>query len=289
MTENGNLPAVDDPCGDFPESLSNDDVIEFVHTEAVELTHPLDPGPFARHEGVPAHDQDLLKGSRIAIAGAGGLGGWIAVALARSGAGTITVIDPDLIETSNLSRQFFTAADRGKPKGPRLARNLADQAPGGINVTGIGLSFDEAIQKYTIPADLIIAGVDNNECRMQILLEARKRRIPAIFSMLSRDGMRCHVFLQNASPFEPCIWCALPNLDVRRSMPCASAIVSSCFLTASLTVFFAHRALTGWGDLVPFNWREADLSGRAPDRVGTVQKRRNCVCSEINGGCVVVD
>jgi hypothetical protein len=167
----------------------------------------------------------------------------------------------------------------GQPKGIRLAKNLANQAVGGATITGIGLPFEEAIEKYSLPADILVVGVDNNVCRLKTVQVARRRRIPAVFTMLSRDAMRCQTFLQSASPLEPCLWCALPNLDPERILPCASAIISSCFLASALTVFFVHRALMGWGKLEPFNWREADLSGMTDDRKGTIQKRHNCpVC-----------
>jgi len=41
---------------------------------------------FARHEGVPGHVQEALTNARTVIVGAGGLGSWVALALARSGA-----------------------------------------------------------------------------------------------------------------------------------------------------------------------------------------------------------
>ena len=265
----------------FPEhALDLSDALEIVHSDEITATHPAEPGLFARHEGVPAHDQGMLQKARVLLVGGGGLNSWVGVGMARSGARTLTVADDDRVDRTNLSRQFFTVDDLGLPKGKRLARHLAAEAVGGADVTGIGLPFDEAIEKYPLPADVIIAGVDNNECRLQVVREARRRGIPAIFSMLSRDGMRCQVFLQNASPLQPCLWCALPNLDPDRIMPCASAIISSCFMTAAFTIFFAHRALMGWGNLKPFNWREADLSGIAPDRIGTVKKRPGCtVCA----------
>jgi molybdopterin/thiamine biosynthesis adenylyltransferase len=265
----------------FLEGLSDlGGPLEFVHSDKVPASHPAEPGLFARHDGIPAHDQETFEGARILGGGCGGLNGWVFVGLARSGAKVMTVVDGDIVDRTNLSRQFFGGDDLGQLKAIRLARHLAAQAVGGADVTGIGLPFDEAIERYAIPADLIIAGVDNNECRLQVVREARRRGIPAIFSMLSRDGMRCQVFLQSASPLEPCLWCALPNLDPDRAMPCASAIISSCFMAAAFTIFFAHRALMGWGNLKPFNWREADLSGIAPDRIGTVQKRPGCsVCA----------
>jgi molybdopterin/thiamine biosynthesis adenylyltransferase len=265
----------------FPVHLQTEpEPIEMVHAVRFVPTPPPAPGLFARHEGVPAHDQELLAKARVLDVGGGGLGGWILVGLARSGCRVMTIVDEDRVDQSNLSRQFFFPEDLGMRKGKRLAHHVAAHAIDGADITGIGLRFEDAVERYPLPADLIIAGVDNNACRLQVVREARKRVIPAIFPMLSLDGMRGHVFLQEASPLAPCLWCALPNLDPERVTPCAAGVVSSCLMMAAFTIFFAHRALMGWGTMKPFNWREADLSGVAPDRIGLVQKRPQCpVCS----------
>lgn len=265
----------------FPEHLHTEpEPVEVIHVDRFLPAPSPAVGLFARHEGVPAHDQDLLGNSRVLGVGGGGLNGWALIALARSGCRTITITDEDRVDQSNLSRQFFFPEDLGQRKGKRLAHHVAAHAIDGADITGIGLHFEAAIEKYPLPADLIIVGVDNNACRLEVVREARRRGIPAIFSMLSLDGMRGQVFLQDASPLAPCLWCALPNLDPERVTPCAAAVISSCLMMAGFTIFFAHRALMGWGAMKPFNWREADLSGVAPDRIGLVQKRKQCpVCS----------
>ena len=265
----------------FPEHLQTEpQPIEMVHADSFEPVPPPAPGLFARHEGVPAHNQDLLSKARVLGVGAGGLNGWALIGLARSGCRVMTITDEDRVDQSNLSRQFFFPKDLGERKGKRLAHHVADHAIDGADITGIGLHFEAAIERYPLPADLIIAGVDNNACRLRVVREARRRGIPAIFSMLSLDGMRGQIFCQDASPLAPCLWCALPNLDPERVTPCAAAVVSSCLMMAGFTIFFAHRALMGWGPMTPFNWREADLSGRAPDRIGVIKKRPECsVCS----------
>ncbi|MBL8563299.1 MAG: ThiF family adenylyltransferase, partial [Gemmobacter sp.] len=51
--------------------------------------------------------QQRLKQARVLVIGAGGLGSPICLYLAASGVGTITVIDPDRIESSNLQRQII--------------------------------------------------------------------------------------------------------------------------------------------------------------------------------------
>jgi adenylyltransferase/sulfurtransferase len=59
--------------------------------------------------------------TRATVVGAGGLGGPIALALGGAGL-ELTIVDPDVVEVSNLHRQIqFTAADLGQPKAPRLA------------------------------------------------------------------------------------------------------------------------------------------------------------------------
>ncbi len=268
---------------EFPaEFLNLENPLETFQSKEVKATHPAESDLFARHEEIPAHDQKLLGDARIVLVGGGGLNSWAGVGLARCGAKSITVIDDDRVDRTNLSRQFFGADDLGQPKGKALAKNLATQAVGGGAITGIGLRFEDALEKYPLPADIFVTGVDNNECRLRVAREARRRKIPAVFTMLSTDGMRCQAFLQNASPIEPCLWCALPNLDPERIMPCASAIISSCHLAAAFTVFFTHRALMGWDKIPAFNWREADLTGIAPDRIGVVKRRNDCfVCSDI--------
>lgn len=253
-------------------------LIESVTAPPLPRRHDAEADTFARHQGIPGHDQEALGKARIVLVGGGGLNSWTAVALARSGVSSLTIIDHDLADRTNASRQLYFADDMGQPKAFRLTRNLQGHAVAGAQLMGIALRFEQAVKEFPLPADLLVVGVDNNACRLFAAREARARRIPAVFTMLSRDGMRCQCFLQGPNPGEPCLWCALPNLDPGKAAPCAAAVVTSCFLASAFTVFFAHRALMGWPKgMKPFNWREADLLGAAPDQVGRVPKRRNCV------------
>ncbi len=267
----------------FPEDLLHPkQIIKTFESPAMPVGHPAEPDLFARHLGIPGHDQAALEAARILMAGAGGLNSWAALALARSGARSIVITDDDLIDRTNLSRQFYFAGDLGERKGLRLAHNISAQAVGKASVTGIALPFEQAVKEFALPADILIVGVDNNACRLQCVQEARKRGIPAVFTMLSRDGMRCQCFLQGPLPSDPCLWCALPNLDPENIAPCASAIITSCFLASAFTIFFVHRALMGWPEGVKsFNWREADLLGVVPDSKGLIVRRADCaVCRQ---------
>ena len=266
---------------DFPEFLlAPDQIIERLDTPALPPPHPAEPDTFARHEGSPGHDQEALASARIVLVGAGGLNSWTALGLVRSGVRSITIVDHDLADRTNMPRQLYFADDLGQPKAIRLARNLVGHAMAGAQLTGIAMRFERAAEEFALPADLLVVGVDNNACRLYCAREARVRRIPAVFTMLSRDGMRCQSFLQGPNLEDACLWCALPNLDPDSAAPCAAAIISSCFLAAAFAIFFAHRALMGRpAGIEPFNWREADLLDIAPHRVGMVSRRQDCaVC-----------
>jgi molybdopterin/thiamine biosynthesis adenylyltransferase len=268
----------------FPEELlTSRPVIETFESEPIRASHPAEPDLFARHEGVPGHNQAVLSSARFVFVGGGGLNTWAALGLARCGAKSMTIVDDDLIDRTNLPRQLYYGDDLGALKGPRLARNLVSHAVAGATLTGIALRFEEAVEQYALPADVFVVGVDNNACRLRCVQEARKRHIPAVFTMLSRDGMRCQCFLQGPASSDACLWCALPNLNPENTSPCAAAIIPSCFLAASFTVTFVYRALMGWPKGVKtFNWREADLLDIAPAMTGNIARRPDCaICGQL--------
>jgi len=65
-----------------------------------------------------------LSKFRVGIAGAGGLGSNCAVALVRSGVGTLVISDFDIIEEANLNRQFYFPEQIGMEKTKALKENL---------------------------------------------------------------------------------------------------------------------------------------------------------------------
>src|SRR5882762_1024462 len=78
--------------------------------------------------GIGAEGQRRLAEARVAIVGCGATGSALASLLARSGVGTIRIIDRDYVETSNLQRQsLFDEADAAEslPKAIAAARKVA--------------------------------------------------------------------------------------------------------------------------------------------------------------------
>ena len=113
--------------------------------------------------------QMRLKESKILVVGAGGLGCGALPFLAAAGVGTITILDADVIELSNLARQvLYKTADVGASKALKAAEALQALNPTiVIQGTVENLSAENA-STYIAQYDLIIDCTDNFETRYLI-------------------------------------------------------------------------------------------------------------------------
>lgn len=73
--------------------------------------------------------QDRLSAAKVAVAGLGGLGSAVAIALARVGVGSLHLIDCDRVELSNLNRQQYGLNQLGRPKPEALRDEIRRFAP----------------------------------------------------------------------------------------------------------------------------------------------------------------
>ncbi len=125
--------------------------------------------------------QSSLKHSRVCIVGLGGLGGTVTEMLARTGVGTLVLVDGDVFETSNLNRQILcTEALVGHAKADAAKKRVQE-----INSTVEAISFktfldtgneDQLLDK----ADLVMDCLDSIDDRFLLQDAAKKRGIPLI-------------------------------------------------------------------------------------------------------------
>ena len=114
--------------------------------------------------------QRLSKAS-VGIAGAGGLGSHVAIALARAGIGRLLVVDFDVVEARNLDRQCYTLEQIGMPKVEALAMNIAAFAPS-VEFRGIV----EALEKGRMAApfrgvDVVVEALDDAASKAALIEE----------------------------------------------------------------------------------------------------------------------
>ena len=134
----------------------------------------VEPGPelsaeeltrYARHLNLPGFgvtSQRRLRNAHVLMVGAGGLGSPALLYLAAAGVGSLTIIDDDVVEASNLQRQVLhRAEDLGRPKAESARDALARLNPG-VQVRPVvaRLARHNALDLFG-QADLVLDGTDN--------------------------------------------------------------------------------------------------------------------------------
>ena len=128
---------------------------------------------------------EKLRNSRVAVFGVGGVGGYAAEALARSGVGAMDLIDADDIAESNLNRQIVALTSTlGKGKADTAAARIADIDPS-IKVT-VHSMFYLPDQRGNIDFgdfDYVIDAVDTVAAKIDIIEQAHLAGVPVISAM----------------------------------------------------------------------------------------------------------
>jgi len=112
-----------------------------------------------------------LRESYVGIAGAGGLGSNAAVALARAGVGRLVIVDFDLVEESNLDRQYYFRDQIGEVKIEALKNNI-QKINDSIKVDIINqkLTKDSMYKPFT-DVDVVVEALDNAEAKTTFIEE----------------------------------------------------------------------------------------------------------------------
>jgi sulfur carrier protein ThiS adenylyltransferase len=146
--------------------LCSDDQIVLIRRGEVPSEEELDALLTARHTpGV----HDKVKQAVIGIAGAGGLGSSIAIALARTGIGQLIVADFDIVEPSNLNRQQYFVDQIGTPKVYALKDNLERINPH-VKVTACHLRVTPTnISEIFGSVDILVEAFDQADQKVMLI------------------------------------------------------------------------------------------------------------------------
>ncbi|HTY54702.1 MAG TPA: HesA/MoeB/ThiF family protein [Candidatus Binataceae bacterium] len=216
---------------------------------------------------------------RVLIIGVGGLGVPAAMALARSGAASLTLADAEAVELSNLARQvIYRTSDIGQPKVRAAARRLQSGFPGSaIECIEQEISADNA-EQIIAAHDFVIDGTDNPEVKFLINDVCIATRKPFTYGgVLGLRGQAMTVIPGRTA----CLRCLFeePPLDAEIAScrdagilgPIAAAIggiqaAEAIAFISGATPELAGRMLT------------YDATGISRIRVTTVKPRPGCAC-----------
>lgn len=179
---------------------------------------------YSRHILLPEIDidgQQRLLDSHALIVGAGGLGSPVALYLAASGVGTLTLCDDDDVDLTNLQRQIAHATDRiGVNKAASARERMLELNPD-VVVHAVAERLEgEALQSRVAAADIVLDCCDNFATRHAVNRVCVAAGTPLVSGAAVRFDGQLAVF-DYRLPGMPCYHCLFPDEGDASDGPCA--------------------------------------------------------------------
>lgn len=126
-----------------------------------------------------------LETARILLFGVGGVGGYVAEALARCGVGSFLLVDRDDVSRSNLNRQIIATQDTvGKPKAEVMKQRILSINPlAQVEVRKCFFLPENAHEFDFSRYSYVVDAVDTVTAKIEIVMQAKKAAIPVISCM----------------------------------------------------------------------------------------------------------
>lgn len=208
--------------------------------------------------------QAKLCAASALIVGAGGLGSWAAELLARSGCGTLRLVDDDVVDWSNLARQgMYTEFDAidGTPKVLAAATRIS-QINSNVNVEAIiSRVTSENVAEFAAGADVIIDGTDDWGSRFLLNDFAVSSGKPWIFAGIVAAQGQVMTVIPGKSACLRCVYETPPPADSELAMKASAIGVlgGAVAAIASIEAVEAVKILSGNTDNVSPYLTKLDL------------------------------
>jgi tRNA A37 threonylcarbamoyladenosine dehydratase len=126
-----------------------------------------------------------LKNANVLVVGLGGVGSFAAEFLARAGVGSLTIVDGDVVDITNVNRQLPALhSTEGMPKVHVVGDRLMDINPE-LNLTRVQefLSPERAFEIVEEKYDYILDCIDSVTPKLNLIIGAKRKRVKIISSM----------------------------------------------------------------------------------------------------------
>jgi molybdopterin/thiamine biosynthesis adenylyltransferase len=228
--------------------------------------------------GVGAEGQKRLAAARVVLVGCGATGSAVASLLARSGVGSIRVIDRDYVEPSNLQRQtLFDEADAREslPKAIAAARRMAAFNSQIVVEPQVADLTPDNVQALLQGAALILDGTDNFETRYLVNDYAVKCGVPWIYAAaVGSYGATLNILPGKTA----CLACVFPDTPQGTFETCETAGIlnSAVNLVASIEATEALKLLVGAEDKLRRTLFSFDVWTNEHAEIQTGKPRAGC-------------
>jgi molybdopterin/thiamine biosynthesis adenylyltransferase len=193
--------------------------------------------------------QEALLGAHALIVGAGGLGSPVALYLATAGVGTLTIVDDDVVDLTNLQRQIVHAVARiGRPKAESAAETIAAINPNVRVVPQVERAGPERLAELVAEADVVLDCSDNFATRHAINAACVAAGKPLVFGAAIRFEGQLSVF-DTRDAAGPCYACIFPAGTGFEDARCATMGVFAPLvgIVGSVQAAEALKLLAGFG------------------------------------------
>ncbi len=130
-------------------------------------------------------NMDVLSNAHILVVGVGGVGGYVVEMLARCGVGELTIVDFDVVSTSNINRQIIALSSTvGTPKVDVLKKRILEINPlCKVNAIFEKFTVENSDKILNDKIDFVVDAIDNLENKVLLAVEAEKRNLNIISAM----------------------------------------------------------------------------------------------------------
>ena len=236
---------------------------------------------YSRHvllDDIGIEGQRRLLAAHALVVGAGGLGSPVALYLATAGVGTITIVDDDVVNVTNLQRQIaHTLARVGQPKVASIAAAITAINPDVRVIALQARAGPQQLAGWVAAADVVIDCSDNFATRHQVNAACVAHRKPLVSgAAIGFDGqISVYDTRETGAATQPCYACLFPPDARFEEVRCATMGVFAPLvgIIGSMQAAEALKLLAGIGsslagrlqmlDARSMEWSEIQIS-RSP-------------------------
>ncbi|CAN1514274.1 molybdopterin-synthase adenylyltransferase MoeB [Limnohabitans sp. B9-3] len=240
---------------------------------------------YSRHillDEVGIEGQQQLIDSHVLIVGAGGLGSPVALYLAASGVGHITIADHDTVDLTNLQRQIAHSTDRvGEAKVTSAAKAMHALNPE-VRITALAHQLDATELDHLVPTvHVVVDCCDNFTTRQAVNAACVKHQVPLVSGAAIRmDGQLAVYDARDAQ--SPCYACIFPPDTAPEEVRCATMGVLAPLVgvIGTMQSMETVKLITGMGSRLVGRLQMLDGRGMEWNEM-RVKRNPNCpVCGQ---------
>jgi molybdopterin/thiamine biosynthesis adenylyltransferase len=245
---------------------------------------------YSRHillDQIGIEGQERLRRGHALVIGAGGLGSPVALYLAASGVGHITLADHDSVDLTNLQRQILHTTGRiGHNKAESGQQTLNQINPEIVVVARPERLAGEALKQAVAGADVVLDCSDNFATRHAINAACVAAKVPLVSGAAIRFDGQISVYDPRRAD-SPCYACLFPPDQQFEEVACASMGVFAPMvgIIGSMQAAEALKLLGGFGTPLVGQLLLLDGMYMEWNRIGIARNPACAVCGASSVGC----